>query len=73
MEMDQDVAQTLFMQGATLVLLDVPIGTDIGIDIKSWNTEENFKGIKMIPPGIHYVHYRCNMCFDNSVMLSIRL
>lgn len=58
MEMEQDVAQTLFTQGATLILLDVPVGTDIGIDIKSWNTEGNFKGIKMIPPGIHYVHYR---------------
>ncbi|XP_014482230.1 PREDICTED: protein AAR2 homolog [Dinoponera quadriceps] len=57
MEMEQNVAQTLFTQGATLVLLDVPVGTDVGIDIKSWNTEGNFKGIKMIPPGIHYVHY----------------
>ncbi|EFN78947.1 protein AAR2 homolog [Harpegnathos saltator] len=57
MEMDQNVAQTLLTQGATLVLLDVPVGTDIGIDIISWNTEGNFKGIKMIPPGIHYVHY----------------
>lgn len=58
MEVDQNIAQTLLMQGATLVLLDVPMGTDIGIDIKSWNTGVNFKGIKMIPPGIHFVHYR---------------
>ncbi|XP_012231485.1 protein AAR2 homolog [Linepithema humile] len=57
MEVDQNIAQTLLMQGATLVLLDVPVGTDIGIDIKSWNTGTNFKGIKMIPPGIHFVHY----------------
>lgn len=57
MEIDQNTAQVLLTQGATLVLLDVPVGTDIGIDIKSWNTGEHFKGIKMIPPGIHYVHY----------------
>jgi len=58
MEMDQNVAQALLTQGATLVLLDVPVGTDVGIDIKSWNVGQNFKGIKMIPPGIHFVHYR---------------
>lgn len=58
MEMEQNVAQTLFGQGATLILLDVPKATDIGIDIKSWHVGDKFKGIKMIPPGIHYVHYR---------------
>lgn len=57
MEMDQNVAQALLTQGATLILLDVPSGTDIGIDIKSWTVGPNFKGIKMIPPGIHFVHY----------------
>lgn len=58
MEMDQNIAQTLLTQGAKLILLDVPQGTDIGIDMKSWNTGGNFKGIKMISPGIHFVHYR---------------
>ncbi|KYN21034.1 PREDICTED: protein AAR2 homolog [Trachymyrmex cornetzi] len=57
MEIDQNVAQTLLTQGATLVLLDVPVGTDIGIDMKSWNVGQNFKGLKLIPPGIHFVHY----------------
>ncbi|KYM94481.1 Uncharacterized protein C20orf4 like protein [Cyphomyrmex costatus] len=55
--MDQNVAQALLTQGATLVLLDVPMNTDIGIDIKSWKVGQNFKGIKLIPPGIHFVHY----------------
>lgn len=58
MEIDQDIAQVLLTQGATLVLLDVPAGTDVGIDTKSWTTGDNFRGIKMIPPGIHFVHYR---------------
>ncbi|XP_011637245.1 protein AAR2 homolog [Pogonomyrmex barbatus] len=57
MEMEQNVAQALLTQGATLVLLDIPAGTDVGIDIKSWNVGRNFKGIKMIPPGIHFIHY----------------
>ena len=56
-EMNQNVAQRLLVEGATLIVLNVPIGTELGIDLKSWNTADNFKGIKMIPPGSHYVHY----------------
>lgn len=55
--MDQILAQRLLVEGATLVMLDVPVGTEFGIDLKSWNTLDSFKGIKMIPPGFHYVHY----------------
>lgn len=58
MEMDQELALRLLVEGGTLVILDVPEGTDFGIDIKSWESGEKFKGIKMIPPGIHFVHYR---------------
>lgn len=57
-EMDQTLAQRLFFEGATLVTLNVPSGTEFGIDLKSWNTADKFKGIKMIPPGFHYIHYR---------------
>lgn len=57
-EMSQELAKHLMAEGAIFVFLDVPAGTDVGIDIKSWNTGEHFKGIKMIPPGVHFVHYR---------------
>ncbi|KZC07052.1 PREDICTED: protein AAR2 homolog [Dufourea novaeangliae] len=56
-DLDQDLAQRLLVEGATLVVLNVPSGTELGIDLKSWNTADTFKGIKMIPPGFHYVHY----------------
>lgn len=56
-EMDQTLAQRLLVEGATVVVLNVPSGTEFGVDLKSWNTTDNFKGIKMIPPGFHYVHY----------------
>ncbi|XP_076249706.1 protein AAR2 homolog [Calliopsis andreniformis] len=56
-EIDQDLAQRLLVEGATLVILNVPSGTEFGIDLKSWNTGDNFKGVKMIPPGFHFVHY----------------
>lgn len=57
-ELSQDFAQRLFIEGAALVLLNVPLGTEIGIDLKSWNAGDKFKGIKMIPPGLHFIYYR---------------
>lgn len=57
LEIDPEIAERILIDGATILILNVPLGTDIGIDLKSWNTGENFKGIKMIPPGFHYVHY----------------
>ncbi|XP_076132072.1 protein AAR2 homolog isoform X2 [Alosa pseudoharengus] len=56
-DMDPEVARGLFEEGATLVLLDVPEGTELGIDYKSWQVGPRFRGIKMIPPGLHFLHY----------------
>lgn len=55
--MDPDVARRLFEEGAFLVLLGVPQGTELGIDCKSWRVGPRFKGVKMIPPGLHFLHY----------------
>ncbi|PNF34112.1 AAR2-like protein [Cryptotermes secundus] len=57
LDIDQRLARQLLLEGATLVFLDVPRGTEFGIDMKSWNTGDKFKGVKMIPPGPHYVYY----------------
>ena len=57
-EMDNETAKRLMSVGGTVVLLDVPAGTEVGIDVNSWNAGPNFKGIKMIPPGIHFVYWR---------------
>lgn len=56
-DIDSQVALKLFEDGAIFILLDVPEGTEFGIDMKVWNTAEKFKGIKMIPPGLHFIHY----------------
>lgn len=56
--MDPDIALKLFEDGATLFFLDVPLGSEFGIDFNSWRTGEKFKGVKMIPPGLHYIYYR---------------
>jgi A1 cistron-splicing factor AAR2 len=42
-------------QFSTLVALQVPAGTSIGIDCMIWLTGEKFCGVKMIPPGFHLV------------------
>ncbi|XP_060524301.1 protein AAR2 homolog isoform X1 [Cylas formicarius] len=55
--MDPKIAKKLFENGAIFVLLNVPEGTEFGIDLKSWNTGEKFRGVKMVPPGIHYIFY----------------
>ncbi|XP_063236961.1 protein AAR2 homolog [Bacillus rossius redtenbacheri] len=56
-EMDQDLARRLFAEGGFFVCLGVPAGTELGIDMKVWTTREDFRGVKMIPPGVHYVSW----------------
>lgn len=56
MDLPQDLAQKLFEEGAILILLGVPIGTEFGMDLKAYKVGENFRGVKMIPPGPHFVH-----------------
>jgi A1 cistron-splicing factor AAR2 len=58
MELDQELAKRMLIEGGTFIFLDVPEGTEFGIDMKSWNTDHNFKGMKMIPPGVHFLFYR---------------
>lgn len=57
-EMEGETASRLFHEGGFLILLEVPRGTEIGIDYNSWNVGPKFKGIKMIPPGLHMIYYR---------------
>ena len=64
--MDQETAKALFKEGAFLLLLDVPEGTDFGIDWNSWTTGSKFKGVKMIPPGIHFVFYSAVSTYDGT-------
>ncbi|KAM4692332.1 protein AAR2 homolog isoform 1-T2 [Rhinophrynus dorsalis] len=56
-EMDPDLARQLFFEGATLVILEVPEGSEFGIDSNSWQVGPRFRGVKMLPPGVHFMHY----------------
>ncbi|PNJ57662.1 AAR2 isoform 1 [Pongo abelii] len=57
MQMDPELAKRLFFEGATVVILNMPRGTEFGIDYNSWEVGPKFRGVKMIPPGIHFLHY----------------
>ncbi|KAM8946156.1 protein AAR2 homolog [Pelodytes ibericus] len=56
-DMDPELARQLFFEGATLVILGVPEGSEFGIDYNSWQVGPRFRGVKMIPPGVHFIHY----------------
>lgn len=55
--MEADRALELVKHGSTLLLLDVPQYTLLGIDTQVFSAGPVFKGIKMIPPGVHFVFY----------------
>ncbi|CAB4055286.1 AAR2 [Lepeophtheirus salmonis] len=56
-EIDPDLALNLFEGGSFLILLDVPPKIEFGIDLNSWRTGTKFMGVKMIPPGLHFIYY----------------
>jgi AAR2 protein len=56
--MDQETANVLFDKGAILLILDPPENLEFGIDYNAWSTGPLFKGVKLIPPGLHFVFYR---------------
>jgi len=55
--MDQETAQKLFYNAAIMVFLDAPKALHFGIDYKSWQIGPKFKGVKFIPPGLHFIYY----------------
>ncbi|KAL5214528.1 hypothetical protein ABZP36_003680 [Zizania latifolia] len=55
--MDPEVAAELVRKGATLLLLDVPQRTLLGVDTQVFSVGPKFKGIKMVPPGPHFLYY----------------
>jgi hypothetical protein len=43
--------------GGFLVCLNVPHGTEFGVDYESFRTREKFEGIKFLPLGLHFVFF----------------
>ncbi|KAJ3283799.1 a1-alpha2 repression [Borealophlyctis nickersoniae] len=64
--MDQATANALFEQCALLLFLDAPQNLEFGIDFNTWKTGPRFKGLKLIPPGLHFVYYSALSKFEQS-------
>lgn len=56
-EIDSVTALRLYDEGAFVIVLDLPVGSEFGVDLRSWNIGEKFQGAKMIPPGLHFIYY----------------
>ena len=56
--MDNDTALKRVVHGGTILCLDVPLGSVVGIDSKRFVVGASFAGIKMIPPGTHLFSLR---------------
>uniref|UniRef100_A0A6B2EBW6 Protein AAR2 homolog n=1 Tax=Phlebotomus kandelakii TaxID=1109342 RepID=A0A6B2EBW6_9DIPT len=54
--MDQKTALHRFQHGAFLIIAGVPPKTEFGIDCCKFVIAEKFRGVKMIPPGPHFVY-----------------
>ena len=59
-KLSPEEARRLVEAGAFVVCIDVPPGTDFGIDYVSFETGKRFKGVKMVPPGFHFLHTSAN-------------
>lgn len=53
----QDFANQQVTNMGSLLLLNAPDGMQFGIDNQFWTTGPMFKGVKLIPPGAHFVYY----------------
>ncbi|RNA16957.1 AAR2 -like protein [Brachionus plicatilis] len=58
-------ANKLFEAGGIFLFFDVPQNSEFGIDYNCWKTGENFKGVKMIPPGIHFIYFSVSDKYGN--------
>lgn len=60
--MDQETSNKFAKDGALFILQGLPLQSEFGIDCKSYQIGEKFKGLKMIPKGkSHMVQFSTNL------------
>lgn len=57
LNISQEDALRLVQNGASVLCLNCPDKLQFGFDQMSWTIGPKFRGMKMIPPGIHFIHY----------------
>lgn len=55
-DMPQEMARILYEEGALLIIAGIPTGTEFSMDLSPNKVDEMFRGVKMIPPGAHFVY-----------------
>ena len=61
MEHQDDQSPTTSGSGAVLIIPDVPLGLDFGINCMSFETGPKFRGMSMIPQGLHFIYHSTGM------------
>ena len=56
--MDNEEALRRITEGGSILCLDTPLQIEFGIDQLTWITGDTFSGMKMIPAGFHFIHWR---------------
>lgn len=64
---DQNTAKLLLTQCGTLIVEDFPSGSEFGIDLSIHYTGDKFFGIKLIPPGLHFIYFSLVSKQDSTV------
>lgn len=71
-EIHPDEAKYLYENHCAIFILeDLPPGSEFGVDLVAHRTGEKFRGLKLIPPGVHFV-YACSVDRNNKQTLGPR-
>ncbi len=44
-------------ESAFIIVPEAPAGLDFGIDCMQYETGPRFKGLSLVPPGLHFLHH----------------
>jgi len=56
-EIDNELAKYLYESHcAILIIENLPVASEFGIDLSTFEIGDKFKGVKLIPPGLHFVY-----------------
>ena len=56
---------------AVLLCLDYPPGLEFGCDGQAWRVGERFRGMKLLPPGLHYFTYSAGRDLRQGMFLDL--
>lgn len=56
-QIDPEQAKFLYEHHCAILIVEgLPIGSEFGIDLVAYRVGEKFKGVKLIPPGLHFIY-----------------